>query len=43
MHQLKDVMTRKVHVIDPNTTIGEAAKKMRDGDFGMLPSGRTTG
>jgi len=39
MHQLKDVMTRKVHVIDPNTTIGEAAKKMRDGDFGMLPVG----
>jgi CBS domain-containing protein len=39
MHQLKDVMTRKVHVIGPDTTIGEAAKKMRDGDFGMLPVG----
>ena len=39
MHQLKDVMTRKVHVIESDTTIGEAAKKMRDGDFGMLPVG----
>ena len=39
MHQLKDVMTHKVHVISPDTTIGEAAKKMRDGDFGMLPVG----
>ena len=39
MHQLKEVMTRTVHVIGPDTTIGEAAKKMRDGDFGMLPVG----
>lgn len=39
MHQLKEVMTRDVTVISPDTTIGDAAKKMRDGDFGMLPVG----
>ena len=39
MHMLKDVMSRDVQVIAPNTTIREAAKKMRDGDFGMMPVG----
>jgi len=38
-HQLKDVMSRDVMVISPDMTIGEAAKKMRDGDFGMMPVG----
>jgi CBS domain-containing protein len=37
MHQLKDLMSRDVKVIRPDITIGEAAKKMRDGGFGMMP------
>ena len=39
MQQLKELMSRDVKVISPDMTIGEAAKKMRDGDFGMLPVG----
>ncbi len=39
MQQLKDLMSRHVKVIDPDMTIGAAAKKMREGDFGMLPVG----
>ena len=39
MHQLKDVMTRDVKVISPDSTIREAAKAMLEGDFGMLPVG----
>jgi CBS domain-containing protein len=32
-------MSREVQVINPDMTIGDAAKKMRDGDFGMMPVG----
>lgn len=39
MHQLKDLMSRNVKVISPDMTIDEAARHMRDGDFGMLPVG----
>ena len=39
MQQLKELMSRDVKVIDPDMSIVEAAKKMRDGDFGMLPVG----
>jgi CBS domain-containing protein len=39
MQQLKDLMSRDVKVINPDMSIGEAAKKMRDGDFGMMPVG----
>jgi CBS domain-containing protein len=39
MQQLKDLMSRDVKVIGPEMTIGEAAKTMRDGDFGMMPVG----
>ena len=39
MQQLKDLMSRDVKVISPDMTIGEAAKKMRDGGFGMMPVG----
>ena len=39
MQQLKELMSRDVKVIDPGMSILEAAKKMRDGDFGMLPVG----
>jgi CBS domain-containing protein len=35
MHQLKDLMSRDVKVISPDMTIGDAARTMRDGDFGM--------
>jgi CBS domain-containing protein len=37
MQQLKDVMSRDVKLVTPETTIREAAQQMRDGDFGMLP------
>ena len=39
MNKLKDVMTSKVEVISPESTIAEAAQRMRDGDFGLLPVG----
>lgn len=39
MQMLKDLMSRDVKVINPDMTIGDAAKKMRDGDFGMMPVG----
>ena len=38
-HQLKDVMSTDVRIVSPDTTIGEAAREMRDGDFGMMPVG----
>jgi len=39
MHKLKDLMSRDVKVISPDMSIGDAAKQMRDGNFGMLPVG----
>ena len=39
MQQLKDLMSRNVQVIAPDMTIEDAAKRMRDGDFGMMPVG----
>jgi CBS domain-containing protein len=39
MQQLKDLMSRDVKVISPDMTVHEAARTMRDGDFGMLPVG----
>ena len=39
MQQLKDLMSRDVKVISPDMTIGDAARKMREGDFGMMPVG----
>ena len=39
MQQLKDLMSRDVKVISPDMSIREAAREMRDGDFGMLPVG----
>ena len=39
MQQLKHLMSRDVQVISPDMSIGEAAKKMRDGGFGMMPVG----
>jgi CBS domain-containing protein len=39
MRELRDLMSRDVQVVSPDMTIGDAAKKMRDGDFGMMPVG----
>jgi len=39
MQLVKELMSRDVKVISPDMTIGEAAKKMRDGGFGMMPVG----
>ncbi len=39
MQQVKDVMSPDVKVIGPEETIRNAAQKMRDGDFGMMPVG----
>jgi CBS domain-containing protein len=39
MQLLKDLMSRDVKVVSPDMTIEEAARKMRDGDFGMMPVG----
>ena len=39
MLMIKDLMSRDVKVVSPDMTIEEAAKKMRDGDFGMMPVG----
>ncbi len=37
MQQLKNLMSRDVKVTSPDMSICEAAKEMRDGDFGMMP------
>lgn len=39
MQKIKDVMSRKVHVINPDDTIKTAAEQMLQGNFGMLPVG----
>lgn len=39
MQMLKDVMTGDVVVISPDATIKEAACRMRDAGFGMMPVG----
>jgi CBS domain-containing protein len=39
MTKISDVMSRDVQVVGPDETIAQAAKYMRDGDFGMMPVG----
>ena len=39
MQELKALMSPDVKVISPDMTIGDAARKMSDGDFGMMPVG----
>ncbi|RST53574.1 CBS domain-containing protein [Variovorax sp. MHTC-1] len=39
MRTIKDLMSRDVQVISPDATIAEAARCMRDGNFGMMPVG----
>ncbi|EGF93522.1 CBS domain pair family protein [Asticcacaulis biprosthecium C19] len=36
---VRDIMTTKFQLVAPDTSLGEAAKLMRDGDFGYLPVG----
>lgn len=36
---VKEVMSRDVQVISPDATLAEASRRMRDGDFGMMPVG----
>jgi len=35
--KVNEIMTREPHVIDPNTTVRDAAKAMREDDVGALP------
>lgn len=37
MQKIKELMSTNVQVIGPDETIGDAAQKMQNGDFGMLP------
>lgn len=37
--KIKEIMTKEVKYIDPNTTLKEAAHIMRDKDIGSLPVG----
>lgn len=39
MPQLKDVMSTDVQVVSPEDTVMQAAQKMREGNFGMMPVG----
>lgn len=39
MPQVKDVMTQNCQWISPDTSVEEAAQKMREEDFGFLPIG----
>jgi CBS domain-containing protein len=41
--QVQEIMTRRAEVIDPNTTIRDAARRMRADNIGALPSAKTTG
>lgn len=36
---IRDCMTEKVEIANPGMSLREAAQKMRDGDFGVLPVG----
>lgn len=37
--KIQECMTKKVELANPQMTLSQAAKKMRDGDFGFLPVG----
>ncbi|RTZ45510.1 CBS domain-containing protein [Candidimonas sp. SYP-B2681] len=39
MQKLKDVMSQSVKILNPETSIKDAARQMRDGDFGLMPVG----
>lgn len=37
--QIREVMTEKIDLVNPTTTLAEAARKMREDDVGALPVG----
>ncbi len=37
--QIRDIMTRQVELVNPNTPLKDAARMMRDADIGFLPVG----
>ncbi|MBP2313831.1 CBS domain-containing protein [Azospirillum soli] len=37
--QIREIMTRQVELVNPNTPLKEAARMMRDADIGFLPVG----
>lgn len=39
MQQLRDVMSQQVKILNPEASIKDAARQMRDGDFGLMPIG----
>lgn len=39
MQQIKDVMSEGVKILDPEATLKDAARQMRDGNFGLMPVG----
>lgn len=39
MQQLKDVMSHEVKILNPDAAVKDAARQMRDGDFGLMPVG----
>jgi CBS domain-containing protein len=36
---VKDIMSRDVQVVSPDASLADAARRMRDGNFGMMPVG----
>ncbi|MYN14458.1 CBS domain-containing protein [Pusillimonas sp. TS35] len=39
MQQIADVMSHDVKILHPDASIKDAARQMRDGDFGLMPVG----
>lgn len=39
MQQIKDVMSEGVKILNPDATIKDAARQMREGNFGLMPVG----
>jgi CBS domain-containing protein len=39
MQQIKDVMSQPVKILNPEASIKDAARQMREGDFGLMPVG----
>ncbi|GAA0602261.1 CBS domain-containing protein [Caenispirillum bisanense] len=37
--QIREIMSTDVHLVDPNMTIAECARRMRDDDIGAFPVG----
>lgn len=38
--QVREVMTKKIELVNPTTTLADAARKMREDDVGALPVGQ---